>query len=126
VKKSPPPVNSGEPRNLSEVQFRYTNRKYKQNNTHMIEALHPQHGSIASLSWGARTGEIYSIGTDPHYRGLGMATTLWDKAHTLAAGTGIKAPVHSKGRTKSGDAWAKSTGAPVPPLKKGRYHHDLS
>jgi len=120
MKQSPPPQNSG-PRNLSDIQFKYTNFRYKQNSTHMIEAIHPEHGSIANLSWGARTGEVYSIGTDPHYRGLGVATTLWDKAHKLASGTGIAKPVHSKGRTKAGDAWAKSTGAPVPPLKGGRH-----
>ena len=120
MKRSPAPQQSDVPRNLSEVQFKYTNRKFGHDSTHMMEALHPEHGSIASLSWSARTGEVYNVGTDPHYRGLGMATNLWDQAHKISSITGIKSPTHSKVRTSAGDSWAKSTGAPVPPLKFNR------
>jgi hypothetical protein len=123
VKKTPPPSNPNDRRNLSGVQFRYSPPQKEGFNFHEIQAIAPEAERkrlggkgivVGTLQWHARTGEVNYVRTYQSYRGLGVATTLWDKANKLSADTGIKAPQHSKHRTDQGDAWAKSVGGVTP------------
>ena len=136
MKKTPPPSNPHDRRNLSGVQFRYTAPSRKGFFAyHQIQAIAPEAerkqdmvsptGRIVSrggkgevvgtIQWHPRTGDVNWVRTHPNYRGLGVATTLWEKANKLSADTGIKAPQHSKHRTEQGEAWAKSVGGKRPP-----------
>jgi hypothetical protein len=108
------------------VQFRYT----KSDNSHELRAYRqPESGEklhkfeekaggkyLGSISWHAKTGRVSWIRTSEGYTGLGVATTLWNKANKLASDTGIKKPEHSIHRTAEGDKWAKSLGKSVPDL----------
>jgi len=141
MKKTPPPSNPHDRRNLSGVQFRYTAPSSKGFFAyHQIQAIAPEAerkqdmvsptGKIVSrggkgevvgtIQWHPRTGDVNWVRTHPNYRGLGVATTLWEKAHKLAADTGIKAPQHSKHRTEQGDKWAGAVGGERPP----RAHYE--
>jgi GNAT superfamily N-acetyltransferase len=125
MKKSGLPTNVNIPRNLSDIQFRYARHSYNTVNTHTLAAVKPDGDRIGSIAWGGRTGEVFSVSTAHEYRGLGIATTLWEKANKLASDTGIASPKHSKGRTRKGDAWAHAVGGKVPPLKGGKHINDL-
>jgi GNAT superfamily N-acetyltransferase len=120
-------------RNLSGVQFHYLHPQGK-NGVHELLAvagqterkkpylgtpgMQPEESKgeniVGRMSWHPRTGAVQWVGTDKEYRRLGVATTLWEKAHKLAADTGIKAPEHSAHRWAEGDAWAKSVGGRLP------------
>jgi hypothetical protein len=116
----PPGHNPQEPRNLSDVQFKYTHpgAKGQRPDTHTLSA-HNASGWIGHIDWNNRTGAISNIMTAHKMRGLGVATTLFDKANKLSADTGIKAPIHSSDRTDKGDLWAKSVGGDLP--KRASY-----
>lgn len=78
---------------------------------HSLEAISgDKKHSLGSVSWHAKTGEIPFISTGARYQGLGVATTLWEKAHKLAKDTGIAAPKHSIIQTKAGSDWADTVG----------------
>ena len=111
----PPGHNPKEPRNLSDVQFQYTHpgAKGQRPDTHTLSASNAS-GWIGHIDWNNRTGAVTNIMTAHKKRGLGVATTLWDKANKLSADTGIKAPKHSRDRTDKGEAWAKSVGGAIP------------
>jgi len=116
----PPGHNPQEPRNLSDVQFQYTHpgAKGQRPDTHTISASNAS-GWVGHIDWNNRTGAISNIMTAHKMRGLGVATTLFDKANKLSADTGIKAPIHSSDRTDKGEAWAKSVGGDLP--KRASY-----
>jgi len=116
----PPGHNPQEPRNLSDVQFQYTHpgAKGQRPDTHTISASNAS-GWVGHIDWNNRTGAISNIMTAHKMRGLGVATTLFDKANKLSADTGIKAPIHSRDRTDKGEAWAKSVGGDLP--KRASY-----
>jgi len=60
-------------------------------------------------------GAVNWIETRPDHRGRGVATGMWDTAHTLAkADTSIIPPEHSNNRTEAGDRWAKKVGGKTP------------
>ena len=61
------------------------------------------------------SGEVHHVDTKPDYQRKGVATQLLNVAKFVASSTGKPAVKHSTRRTDSGDAWAKSTGDPVPP-----------
>jgi len=61
------------------------------------------------------SGEVHHVDTEPDYQRKGVATQLLNVAKSVASSTGKPAVKHSTRRTDSGDAWAKSTGDPVPP-----------
>ena len=126
MKQSPLPSDPNKPRNLSEIQFRYTapsNRGFFA--YHQLQAIAPevknrnsQTGKglvVGTLQWHPKTGDVNWVRTHQDYRGLGVATTMWEKANKLSADTGIKAPKHSKHRTEEGEAWAKQVGGEMPP-----------
>ena len=116
----PPGHNPQEPRNLSGVQFQYTHpgAKGQRPDTHTLSASNAS-GWVGHIDWNNRTGAISNIMTAHKMRGLGVATTLFDKANKLSADTGIKAPIHSRDRTDKGEAWAKSVGGDMP--KRASY-----
>ena len=61
-------------------------------------------------------GKLEEIHVDTNFRRQGVATKMWHFAKALSATKPgvIPYPTHSDERTKEGDAWAKSTGDPVP------------
>ena len=130
MKKTPRPENPSGHKNLSEVQFRYTAPVSKNDNYHELLAIAPHaegRGSkpgqglvVGRVMWNKKSGEVNWIRTHENYRGLGIASTLWEKANKLAADTGIKAPKHSRHRTEQGESWAKSVGGAMPP----RAHYE--
>jgi len=126
MKQSPLPSDPNKPRNLSGVQFRYTAPSKRGFFAyHQLQAIAPevknrnsQTGKglvVGTLQWHPKTGDVNWVRTHQDYRGLGVATTMWEKANKLSADTGIKAPKHSKHRTEEGEAWAKQVGGEMPP-----------
>ena len=135
MKQTPRPSDPNKPRNLSEVQFKYTAPSRRGFFAyHQIQAIAPSSGAkeekgygggpthnvVGTIQWHPRTGEVNWVRTHQDYRGLGVATTLWEKAKKLSADTGIKEPKHSKHRTEEGEAWAKKVGGALP----GRAHYE--
>lgn len=144
MKKTPRPSDPNKPRNLSDVQFRYTAPSRRGFFAyHQIQAIAPSsdakeggglplvgsvgkvenkptHNVVGTIQWHPKTGEVNWVRTHQDYRGLGVATTLWEKAKKLSADTGIKEPKHSKHRTEEGEAWAKKVGGALP----GRAHYE--
>ena len=126
MKQSPLQSDPNKPRNLSEIQFRYTAPSKRGFFAyHQLQAIAPevknrnsQTGKglvVGTLQWHPKTGDVNWVRTHQDYRGLGVATTMWEKANKLSADTGIKAPKHSKHRTEEGEAWAKQVGGEMPP-----------
>ena len=126
MKQSPMPSDPIKPRNLSGVQFKYTAPSKRGFFAyHQLQAIAPevknrnsQTGKglvVGTLQWHPKTGDVNWVRTHQDYRGLGVATTMWEKANKLSADTGIKAPKHSKHRTEEGEAWAKQVGGEMPP-----------
>jgi hypothetical protein len=124
MKQTPRPSDPNKPRNLSGVQFRYSAPQKDGFRWHELQAIAPevknrnsQTGKglvVGTLQWHPQTGDVNWVRTHQDYRGLGVATTMWEKAHKLSADTGIKAPKHSKHRTEEGEAWAKQVGGEMP------------
>ena len=134
MKQTPRPSDPNKPRNLSGVQFKYFAPGKGFDNYHELRAIAPEAtrnedmvsptGKIISrggkgqvvgtIKWHPQTGSINWVRTHPDYRGLGVASTLMEKANKLSADTGIKAPKHSIHRTEEGDKWAKAVGGKVP------------
>lgn len=126
MKKTPRPSNPSARLNLSGVQFKYFPPDKGGFAYHELTAMVPEqmkkpdggeytsHKEVGTIKWHPRSGEVNWVRTRPEYRGLGVASTLWEKAHKLSADTGIKAPKHSKHRTEQGEAWAKSVGGERP------------
>ena len=123
MKQSPLPSDPNKPRNLSGVQFRYF--PSERSGVHEMQAIAPEAPNknsssgkgqvVGTLQWDSKSGAVNWVRAHHDYRGLGIATTLWEKANKLSADTGIKAPKHSKHRTEEGEAWAKQVGGEMPP-----------
>ncbi len=135
MKQTPKPSDPNKPRNLSEIQFKYSAPSTKGFFAyHQIQAIAPEatrsedlvtptgkiinRGGkgqvVGTIQWHPRSGDVNWVRTHQDYRGLGIATTLWEKATKLSADAGIKAPQHSRHRTDEGNAWAKSVGGKMP------------
>lgn len=110
-------------RDLSGVQFKYhyPGAPNQHPTLHTIEALDSQGDYLGHMDWHKKSGKIDNINTKVGMRGLGVASSMYEKAKKLSADTGISSPVHSKHRTDKGDAWAKSVGGDVPPRAKIEY-----
>lgn len=118
MKQTPKPSDPRKPRNLSGVQFRYFPPEGR-DSMHTLSAYNeanPAH-QLGTIIWHKKSGNVDWIRTHQDYRGLGLATSLWEKAHKLAADTGIKAPQHSPHRTDTGNVWAKAVGGKLPPRR---------
>lgn len=72
---------------------------------------------VGGISWKQDTGEITGIMVNPEYRGLKVATHMYEHAKKLSDAAGLVSPVHSSDRTDMGNAWAKSVGGPLPPME---------
>ena len=76
-----------------------------------ISALHPDYGHLGFFIVGS-DGTIGNVYVHPAHTRKGIATGMYNYAKQL--GLDVK---HSENRTQSGDAWAKSTGDPLPENK---------
>lgn len=74
-----------------------------------VEWEKPEDGGISS--------QITEIKVDPAHQRRGLATAAFRHSQEVARSSGgrIPEPLHSSWRTPEGDAWARSTGDPVPP-----------
>lgn len=93
--------------NLSSNQFKEYQlifNKGDNNGSHLIEAYQNKIGPVAHLEWGAQTGKVLNVQVDPEHQRKGLATAMWDKAHTV----GVNTPVHSLGLSAEGAKWKKS------------------
>lgn len=103
---------------FTQVQYRYAGTKETGGRTkfHVVEAVHPQHGVVGTLTWTAK--EVHALDVGHEHRRQGIATGLWNHAHSVADGRSIPAPKHSAQRTTAGDAWARSVGGRLPRLDR--------
>jgi len=106
-----------EPRNLSGVQFKYSypGSPGQHPTLHSITARDAQGSYLGHMDWHKKSGSIDNINVIGRMHGLGIATSMHEKATQLASNTGIKAPKHSRHRTDKGDAWARKIGGKLPP-----------
>ncbi len=74
---------------------------------------------VGCLPWDEH-GRIGFVIVEASYRRQGIATAMWEYAHTLP----IVPPEHSPNRTDAGDAWAASVGGYLPP-RNDRDSFDL-
>ena len=111
-----------EPRNLSGVQFQYTHpgAKGQHPNLHGITARNSEGSYLGFMEWNKKTGQIDNINVREPMRGLGIGTSLFEKANKLSADTGIIAPKHSSFRTDKGDAWARAVSGKLPKRSSSR------
>jgi hypothetical protein len=73
-----------------------------------VEASHPDHGFLGSMTIG-KFKDVKDIRVGEPHRRKGVATGMW----SYAKQQGLN-PEHSDSRTKDGDKWAKTTGDFVP------------
>jgi GNAT superfamily N-acetyltransferase len=84
---------------------------------HNIVAEHPSDSEpIGYLTWadrdydeGAQRGHIMDIHVDPEHQRKGVATGMYSEAKRTSSALGLPTPRHAESRTKSGEAWSKST-----------------
>ena len=79
----------------------------------------PHKEVVGRITWHGATGAINMVEVHPKYRGLKVATHMFELAKKQSSIMGVPEPVHSDLRTPGGDAWAKSTGMDVPPIRSG-------
>ena len=84
-----------------------------------LSVLNEKNKRIGRFHWDGETGHIRMVEVNPKYRGLKVATQMLHMATKESSKMGVAAPIHSDVRTEEGDAWAKSTGMTVPPIKSG-------
>jgi GNAT superfamily N-acetyltransferase len=89
---------------------------------HSIRAKHPEHSDVGHLYWHPNTGEIKDLLVHGEHEGKGIATKMYEVAQEAAQQNGLPAPKHSSSRTRGGDAWARTVGGALPPLKGGVFH----
>lgn len=83
--------------------------------TYEGSSLDPGHRPMSSMSWHHKTGEIKGVYTTPEHQRQGVASSLYQKGHEIAAETrGVPKPRHSAFRTASGEAWSKAVGGRRP------------
>lgn len=114
-----PPHDPSASRNLSGVQFRH----YPGDSSGFNHRLNMKNGegkAIGHIAWNGRSGRVESIHVDHDYQGLGVATSLWERAHKLAEMGHAPTPKHSNDRTLAGDAWSEKVGGKRPRLEPGR------
>lgn len=103
---------------LSRKQFGPLSYRYTENDgERVVNAMHPDKGIVAHLAAGPNPEQGWGYGLSttlayvhPEFRRQGVATTMFNiMSHQLGY-----TPTQDRVRTKMGDAWAKSTGAPLP------------
>jgi len=78
-----------------------------------IEAYHPDEGHVGNMLVDSSNGAIAELRTRPDVRRRGVATAMFNHAQQYDPPA-----KHATQRTPEGNAFAKSTGAYVPRLKK--------
>lgn len=68
---------------------------------------------VGHMLWDRKSGSILELRTHPDYRRQGVATGMFNHAQSFDPPA-----KHHSSRTPEGDAFAKSTGTPVPKLRK--------
>lgn len=89
------------------------------NSTILVNATHPDHGTVGYLSLGYSIGgqrKIRDIWVKPDFRRRGVATALYN----YAVNNGLN-PKHSAERTNAGEAWARTVSKRLP----RRFYGDL-
>ena len=114
-----PPHDPSAHRNLSGVQFRHYPGDSSGFN-HRLIAKNSEGTSLGHISWNGRSGRVDQVYVPHEYQGLGVATSLWERAHKLADMGQAPAPKHSNDRTLAGDEWASKVGGKKPMLNSGR------
>ena len=114
-----PPHDPGAHRNLSGVQFQHYPGDTR-GKDHALTATNSEGERVGNIKWHGRTGRVNMVYVHPNYRGLGVATTLWDKATQLSKVGNAPKPKHSDDRTLAGDAWVKTIGGNIPSLTPKR------
>lgn len=114
-----PPHDPSVPRNLSGVQFRHYPGDSNGFN-HRLSAKNSDGNYLGHIAWNGRSGRVESLFVHPDYQGLGVATSLWERAHKLAQMGQAPAPQHSNDRTLAGDEWAAKVGGKRPRLDSRR------
>src|SRR6056297_1254004 len=84
---------------------------------HALNVRHPDHGEVGHFYWHPKSGEIKDVLVMGGHEGKGIATKMYHVANQVSKSEGIPQPKHSSKRTQAGDAWAKSVGGSIPPLK---------
>lgn len=97
-------------KNLSPIQFNYVDREDNTSGYHRVEAI--QDGNkIGKIDWdGSETGRVNLIHVDEEHRRQGVATALWNEAHSVSDQKGLVNPVHDKNSSMSGlgNLWSKT------------------
>lgn len=89
---------------------------------HSVRARHPDSGDVGHLYWHPGTGEIKDLLVSGEHEGKGLATRMYEVANDTARQQDLPMPKHSQSRTRGGDAWARTVGGDLPPLKGGTFH----
>ena len=113
------PHNPSAPRNLSGVQFRHYPGDSSGFN-HNLVAKNSEGKHLGSIKWNGRTGRVNLISVNEDYQGLGVGTSLWERANQLSEMHGTPTLRHSDDRTIAGDAWAQKVGGKLTKLKSDR------
>jgi GNAT superfamily N-acetyltransferase len=95
------------------IRFSFTHADDSLEGTHEIRA-HAWSGKTdrsretpaGVMRWHPATGEVVSVGTHKQFRGQGVATAMWQRAHEESAQRGLTAPAHSETQTPAGKGWA--------------------
>lgn len=117
--KELPPHDPRASRNLSGVQFRHFPGDTR-GGAHTLIAKNSEGRALGKISWDGRSGRVSQVHVIPEYQGLGVATSLWERANKLAEMGQAPAPQHSNDRTLAGDEWSKTVGGRRPKLNSGR------
>ena len=87
---------------------------------HTLIAVHPQHGPVGALSYGApgnfMADEITGIEVDPAHQRRGVARQMLHHVKTHINDQ----LVHSESRSDAGEAWAKAVDSEAPEVAAGR------
>lgn len=113
-----PPHNPGEHRNLSGVQFRHFAGDTSVQ--HSLSATNSEGMHLGDIKWNGKTGRVNMVYVHPDYRGLGVGTSLWERANNLSKMHGTPMLQHSSDRTIAGDAWARTVGGKLTKLDPNR------
>lgn len=105
--------------NLSGLQFRHYPGDSKGFN-HRLIAKNEEGKNLGHISWNGRSGRVEAIHVPNEYQGLGVATSLWERAHKLADMGHAPKPKHSNDRTIDGDAWSAKVGGKRPKIDRRR------
>lgn len=116
--------------NLSRRQFKdYTLEYERFPEAHLISAYHPEEGSVGSIEWNHKTGEISGVEVEEKHQRKGIATAMYRFGQDLSdKRKTVTKPQHSKARTDEGNAWAHSLGEKIPRkfrTRKTRPLHEL-